>query len=86
MLAVVSLTAGLKRPPVTRKNAQTLTVKEKPKERAEYIRFEVFGYDPGGGIGVFDTCVPANEKKRNKNVPTNSPITQSRLNRNLSGI
>jgi hypothetical protein len=49
------LTAGLKRPPVTRKNAQTLTVKAKPKDRDEYKRLEVFGYDPGSGIGVLET-------------------------------
>jgi hypothetical protein len=49
------LTAGLKRPPVTRKKAQTLTVKEKPKDKAEYKRLEVFGYDPGSGNGVLAT-------------------------------
>lgn len=61
-----------------RKNAQTLTVNEKPKERAEYNKLEVLGGDPFGAIGVLDTWVPAKEKNRNKNVPTNSPIAQSR--------
>lgn len=61
-----------------RKNAQTLTVNEKPKERAEYNKLEVLGSDPFGAIGVLDTWVPAKEKNRNKNVPTNSPTAQSR--------
>jgi hypothetical protein len=78
-------TAGLKRPPVTRKNAQTLTVKANPKESAEYIKLEVFGGEPGGGMGVLDTCVPAKEKKRKRKVPTNSPIRQSKLYRIMSG-
>lgn len=55
VLLVVFLTAGLKRPPVTRKKAQTLTTKAKPKESAEYKRLDVFGFAPGGGFGVFDT-------------------------------
>lgn len=55
VLGLVFLTAGLKRPPVTRKKAQTLTVKAKPNERAEYIRLDVFGYASGGGFGVIDT-------------------------------
>lgn len=78
-------TAGLKRPPVTRKNAQTLTVKANPKQSDEYSKLEVFGGAPGAGFGVLDTCVPAKEKKRNRKVPTNSPITQSKLCRSLSG-
>lgn len=70
---------------MTRKNAQTLTVRADPKERAEYNKLEVFGGEPGGGMGVLDTCVPAKEKKRKRKVPTNSPIRQSKLYRILSG-
>lgn len=70
---------------MTRKKAQTLTVKANPKESAEYSKLEVFGGEPGGGIGVLDTCVPAKEKKRNMKVPTNSPSMQSKLYRSLSG-
>lgn len=78
-------TAGLNRPPVTRKNAHTFTVRENPKDRAEYRRFDVLGGEPGGGMGVLDTWVPAKEKNRKRKVPTNSPPTQSRFQRNLSG-
>lgn len=81
----MQLTAGLKRPPVTRKNAHTLAVNANPKASDEYSRFWVFGSAPIGGLGVWDTCVPAKEMKRNRNVPTNSPITQSKLYRSLSG-
>jgi hypothetical protein len=62
-----------------------LTVKANPKESAEYIKLEVFGGEPGGGMGVLDTCVPAKEKKRNRKVPTNSPIRHSKLYCSLSG-
>lgn len=36
-------------------------------------------------MGVLDTCVPAKEKKRNRKVPTNSPIRQTKLYCSLSG-
>lgn len=63
-----------------------MTVNAKPNDSAEYNKFEVFGYAPGSGIGVLETWVPANEKKRNRNVPTNSPNMQSKLKRMVSGI
>jgi hypothetical protein len=39
--AIPRETAGLKRPPETRKKIQALTAKEKPKQREMYNRFEV---------------------------------------------
>lgn len=72
-------TAGLNRPPVTRKKAHTFTVNENPNANDEYSRFIVLGNAPLGGFGVCETCVPAKEKKRNRKVPTNSPMTHRRL-------
>lgn len=37
-------------------------------------------------MGVFEIWVPAKDQKRNMNVPTNSPITATRLLRALSAI
>jgi hypothetical protein len=65
------LTAGLKSPPLTRKKTQTLTAREKPKASEMYIRdWMSIGRLPRRLLAV---CVAANPKKRNKNVPMNSP-------------
>jgi hypothetical protein len=61
-----------------------LTVSENPNESAANNRLDVFGWDPGGGIGVFEICVPAKEKNKNMNVPTNSPTTAIMLFRTVS--
>lgn len=42
-MAVRIRTAGLKRPPVIRKNTHALTARENPNARATKSRFEVFG-------------------------------------------
>lgn len=74
----VRLTAGLNRPPLILKNAQTLTAKLKPKAREMYNKFAEFGYWDKvlfsvGGAAALATCVAANAIKRNMNVPANSP-------------
>ena len=59
-------------------------MREKPKDRDEYSRFMVLGGAPSTGFGVLATWVPANEKNKKRNVPTNSPITAIMLFRKVS--
>lgn len=80
----VWLTAGLNRPPLTRKNTQTLTIKLNPNTRLMYSSTLVFGAcvmlfdcwpEVAGSLAiaaVFATCVPPNAKNKNMNVPANS--------------
>lgn len=84
--AIPKDTAGLKRPPETRKNTQTLTPREKPKHNAMYIKLDVLG----AALGIspcpsaitpltevearLATLVPPSENRMNRVVPANSPI------------
>ena len=74
------LTAGLNRPPVILKKTQALTASENPKDREIYNKAEVFGacvIEPSVlllFVAALATWVPLKAKKRNRNVPTNSPI------------
>lgn len=77
---------SLKRPPLTRKNTQTLTMREKPNDTATYMRTR--GEKPTVSFVVvlaedsvapmLATSVPAKAKKRNIVVPTNSPSTATK--------
>lgn len=68
-------TAGLKRPPEMRKKTQMLAASEKPKPRAMKSKSDVFGVSDVEllAAAVFATCAAERAKKRNMNVPTNSP-------------
>lgn len=81
--SIANVTAGLKRPPLMRKKIHTLTMRLNPNTTEMYSR--TVGEKPvASPVVVFDsslavepmlaTCVPANAKKRNMVVPTNSPI------------
>lgn len=79
--AQMRLTAGLKSPPDMRKKTHTFTIKLKPNERAMYS--SLIGLNPvtwfvmvpaGVSLPIFAISAPANAKKRNIVVPTNSPI------------
>jgi len=67
------LTAGLKRPPLIRKKAQTLAAREAPNVKAMKRRFIVSAVLSFAGVA--DTAIPAAVKpmKRKENVPQNSP-------------
>lgn len=67
------LTAGLKRPPETRKKTQTLTVKEKPNASEMYINDDMSMLLFEAARRLLAVCVAAKAKKRNRNVPMNSP-------------
>lgn len=56
---------------------------ENPKVSERYSRSEVFGGDPGAGLGVFESWPPANAKKRNRKVPTNSPAIATKVFREV---
>lgn len=69
-----SVTAGLKRPPLMRKKTQALTARLKPNASAMYSRVLGDGeVSPAAEEASLATWVPANAKKRKRNVPTNSP-------------
>jgi hypothetical protein len=81
--SIAKVTAGLKRPPLIRKNIHTFTIKLKPNTTLIYS--STVGLNPvASPVVVFEseealdpmlaTCVPANAKKRNIVVPTNSPM------------
>jgi hypothetical protein len=86
-----NVTAGLKRPPLIRKNTHALTAREKPKERAMY--WSCCGLAP-----VSSTVRPADDriilavwqpdsaKNRNRTVPTYSPHMAMKWLRIPSGI
>jgi hypothetical protein len=69
-----------------------LVIKLKPKTRAIYMRLDVLGKDAFlpfgvvGGGGVLAIWVPANAKKRNRKVPTNSPKPATILLRTVEGL
>lgn len=67
------LTAGLKRPPLIRKNAQALTANDDPNAAAINSRIITSGSFSFAGIA--DTAIWADVKpmKRKENVPQNSP-------------
>lgn len=78
-------TAGLKRPPETRKKIQALTAKLKPKARAMYSKLEVLtdaAVVPCSPsvvapvtevVGTFATLVAPRAMRRKSVVPTYSP-------------
>ena len=70
-------TAGLNKPPLMRKNTQTLTARLKPNDRLMYSNTDALALNgPVVGFAAaikFATCVPAKAKNKNRNVPTNSP-------------
>jgi hypothetical protein len=76
-------TAGLNSPPLIRKNIHALTIRLNPKDKEIYSN--VAGLSPVAapvvelsavcGAPMLATCVPPKAKKRNRVVPTNSPIT-----------
>jgi hypothetical protein len=79
----LKLTAGLKSPPLIRKNTHAFTARENPKARLIYSNcagffccVSVMTVVP---VLVFDatlaTCVPAKAKNRNEMVPQSSPKT-----------
>ena len=89
--SMAKVTAGLNRPPLMRKKIQTLTMREKAKQRAIYwstagekpveapvvvLEFEL-AFEP-----MLATWVPEKAKNKNMVVPTNSPMkaTKSREN------
>jgi len=68
------VTAGLNIPPLMRKKTQALTVRLKPNASAMYSRVLADGvFSPNAVEASLATWVPANAKKRKRNVPTNSP-------------
>ena len=78
MRAIPSVTAGLNRPPLTRKKTHALTAKLNPNMRLMYA--SVFALATcvklpsavsAPPVAAFATCVPLKAKKRNRNVPTN---------------
>lgn len=76
--AIPRVTAGLKRPPDTRKNTHALTAKLNPKPNAMYVSAPAFGTwdNPPSALSPPDddalaTCVAAKAKKRKRKVPTN---------------
>ena len=79
----VQRTAGLKRPPLIRKNTQAFAVRENPNDKLIYSNCDGFFCTTVVVTCVptlvFDemlaTCVPAKAKKRKEMVPTNSPMT-----------
>lgn len=68
----------MKAPPVTRKNAQTLTIKLNPNASEMYSKLLVEGSPPALAGAVLATCVAAKAKNKNRKVPTNSPIPNTR--------
>jgi hypothetical protein len=73
-----SVTAGLNRPPLMRKNTQAFTINDMPKTSAMYMillgfALKLAALAPSGGA-VLTTLVPPSAKSRNMNVPTNSPM------------
>lgn len=88
---MANVTAGLNSPPEMRKKIHTLTMSEKAKTSAMYCRtagekpvsapvvvLESLPEDP-----ILATWVPANAKKRNMVVPTNSPMKATKSRRRL---
>lgn len=75
----LELTAGLKAAPVTRENAQAFTIKLNPKASAIYSKLLVDGNPAALAGAVLATCVAAKAKNKNRKVPTNSPIPNTRL-------
>lgn len=69
------LTAGLNRPPLTRKNTHTVTIRLNPKIKLMYNSTLVFGAVPlpdAASWLFWAMLVPPKEKKRNMKVPANS--------------
>lgn len=68
-------TAGLKSPPLIRKNTQTLTSREKPKASAMNINALMLGELAVSAVLVVELaiCVAKKAMKRKKYVPVNSP-------------
>ena len=95
--SIAILTAGLKRPPLIRKNTQALTAKENPKARAMKASAEVFGVCEmpplppfavllaAFEVAAFATCVAEKAKKRKRKVPQNSPAMAMKWLRTLFG-
>ena len=63
----------MKRPPLTRKNTQTLTARENPNASEMYIKDDMSILRFDAARRLLAVCVAANAKKRNRNVPMNSP-------------
>ena len=69
------LTAGLNKPPLTRKNTHTVTIKLNPNIKLIYSSTLVFGAAPLPDVAswlFWAMLVPPNAKKRNIKVPANS--------------
>ena len=64
---IPSVTAGLNKPPLIRKNTHALTAKEKPKERA------ISTVKPADDRIIFAVWQPESAKKTKRTVPTYSP-------------
>jgi hypothetical protein len=76
--AIPRVTAGLNKPPDTRKNTHALTAKLKPKPSAIYDNALALGtweiplsWPPEPDVDALATCVVAKAMKRNRKVPTN---------------
>ena len=90
---IPTVTAGLNKPPLMRKNTHALAAREKPKLSDMYKSWEgffcctvVITVLP---VLVFEemlaTCVPAKAKNKNAIVPTNSPSMATVCPRNVGG-
>lgn len=91
----VLLTAGLNKPPLTRKNTHTLTIKLNPKTKLIYSSTLVFGACvmlfcswPAVAASLYTaavlaTWVPPKAKKRNMKVPANSEAAATSSLRHL---
>lgn len=85
--SIANVTAGLNKPPLMRKKIHTFTIKLNPNTTEIYSK--TVGENPvASPVVVFSsddafdpmlaTCVPANAKKRNIVVPTNSPTNATK--------
>ena len=76
------LTAGLNKPPLTRKKIHILIASERPNANEMYRRVARLGASESFGT-VLATCVAEKAKNRNKNVPMNSPSMDTIWRRSL---
>lgn len=79
---MAKVTAGLKRPPLIRKNTHAFTASDIPKHREIYSSLAGFAdrasaFAPVAGA-VLTTLVPPKAKRRKRKVPTNSPAQATR--------
>jgi hypothetical protein len=87
---IKSLTAGLNKPPLIRKNTHAFTASEKPKHSAMYcsccglLPASATVAPPDDGM-LLATCVPDKAKYKKSTVPTNSPHMAIKWLRMLSG-